>query len=93
MSYLGVSGPDTFVKDPAEMRFYADVLAEHCAEGPFKRRRSYLVLRSLSPQEFFDVYKAWRDGGNPSLHKVFAKHYFEKAGESASGPLFEGDQS
>ena len=86
---IGISGPEVFVKDPSEAVFYCDVLADCASYGPYKHRQAYQALRSLAPQELFDLYNVWRNEGNESFRAAFGPYYHRAKGESVEGPLFE----
>lgn len=86
---IGISGPDVFVRDPSEARFIAEVLGECAANGRYTYKRAYAALRSLAPQELFDLYNVWRNDGNQAFRDVFGPYYHRAAGESINGPLFE----
>lgn len=85
---IGIQGPEEFVKNPSEARFIAKVLAEKAADGAYTYKRAYQALRSLSPQELFDLYNVWRNDGNQAFRDVFGPYYHRAAGESVDGPLF-----
>lgn len=87
---IGYSGPEAFVKEPAEARFISEVLAEKAADGAYKYKQSYQALRSLSPQELFEMYRVYRDEGNEAFREAFGPFYHRAAGELVEGPLFEG---
>lgn len=90
---LGFSGPEDFVRDPQEARFICEVLAETASNGSYKYERSYRALRSLAPQELFELYDAHRKHGNEHFRNLFGPYYHRQAGESVNGPLFEKDHA
>ncbi len=78
-----------FVKDPSEAVFICEVLAEYASDGAYKYRQSYQALRSMSPQELFEMYLVQKTEGNEAFRAAFGPHYHREAGESVEGPLFE----
>lgn len=87
---FGVSGPEVFVREPSEAVFFCEVLAECAADGRYTYRRAYQALRSLSPQELFEMYSVWKHSGNEAFRAAFGPLYHRAAGEEETGPLFEG---
>ena len=86
---FGYGGPEAFVKDPSEAVFIADVLADAASDGSYPRRKAYAALRSLSPPELYEMYLAWREGGNEGFRQAFGPLYHQAAGETVDGPLFQ----
>jgi hypothetical protein len=88
MSTIGLSGPEALVKDPAEARFLAEVLAECAANGSYTFKRAYAALRSLSPPDLFELYSTWKRDGNDGFRAAFGPYYHRARGEDEAGPLF-----
>ena len=86
---MSIYRPEDFVKDPSEARFVCEVLAEKAADGVYPYKRAYQALRSLDPNELFDLYSTLNDDGNDAFRAAFGPYYHSAAGEPVDGPLFQ----
>lgn len=93
MSNLSPTTSQVFVRDPEHARFVCEVLAD-CASvsRKYSHRKAYQVLRSLTPDELFELYKTRRDEGNDAFREAFGPVYYRAQGKEAVGPLFAGHE-
>ncbi len=76
------------IADPAHTKFIADVLSDFASNGKYPKNKAYQVLRTLSPEELFELYDIACRKGNEEFRKAFGPVYHETRGE-AEGPLFK----
>lgn len=85
---IGGTRLKTIVEDPEHARFICDELADCASFGPFKKKASYQVLRSLSPEELFELYQIRCKQNTDAFRKAFGPVYHRVRGEEL--PLFRG---
>lgn len=81
------------MRHPEDARLYAEMMAETAgARKQFSTRKAYQVLRSLNPQEFFDMWEVWNRDRNEYIH-AFGPVYNKSLGKDLAGPLFSAGKN
>ncbi|MFP4066232.1 MAG: hypothetical protein ACLFS5_01905 [Spirochaetaceae bacterium] len=87
-SKLTPTSSAVFAREPGHARFVCEVLAECAAVSrAYNHRAAYQVLRSLSPEELFELHQTWRRG-NDQFREAFGPVYHRVRGDVPAGPLF-----
>lgn len=87
---FGAQSPEAFIRDPEYARFICEALADCAAVSPaYSHRKAYQTLRSLAPQDLFELYKTQRYDTNDAFREAFGPVYNRATGEDVNGPLFD----
>jgi hypothetical protein len=86
LNVLGTT-KEGMIADPAHTKFIADVLSDFASNGKYPKNKAYQVLRSLSPEELFELYDIACRKGNEEFRKAFGPVYHGARGDN-DGDLF-----